>query len=54
MTTNLLSMKVRRILLEEEPSMLVMKIEQTLAKLKNKTQSVQRPKVKMKMAYIEN
>lgn len=44
-TTNLLLMRFRGILLEEEPSMLVMKNEQTLAqqrvKLKDKNQPVQ-------------
>lgn len=47
-TTNLLLMRFRGILLEEEPSMLVTKKEQTLrkhrAKLKDKNQPVQKTK----------
>ena len=49
-TANLLLIRFRGILLEEEPSMLVMKNEQILAKqkakLKGKNQPVQRPKGK--------
>lgn len=63
-TANLLLMRVRQILLEEEPCMLVMKVEMTLAKqrvkLKDKnisgkgTSLCKHQKMKMRMAYIEN